>query len=193
MRHYHNDLDFGKILLNTYTTIVYIQLITTKETYSRQLGPPPGKSTLLYVTRTTHDVDTNDITLQLNGTFTASYFPNCHPLHNLFDDKTKQRVIQTHVNLRHIFQHPPTSSSLSLLTLQTQLDHDNNHNHPRHILWYQANPRSHVSQGIHHQHPCTNQFLLDNDRAIYHPMQLYQSYDSCIRKNASSSPHPKSR
>ena len=89
--------------LTTYATTIPTQLTTTRDTYIRQRGPSPGVSVLFYATRTKDDAGTNGVTIHPKRTFQAQHLSNYHPLAHLFDPSTKQRVIQAHHTLKHIY------------------------------------------------------------------------------------------
>ena len=89
--------------LTTYATTIPAQLTATHDTYSRQLGPPPGTSALFYATRSVDDAGTNGVTIHPDRTFTTAHLAHYHPLAHLFDHTTNQRVIQAHHKLKHIF------------------------------------------------------------------------------------------
>ena len=72
--------DPGLPPLTTCATTIPIQLITTQDTYIRQLGPPPVSSALFYATCTTDDAGTNGVTIHPNRTFTVEHLENYHPL-----------------------------------------------------------------------------------------------------------------
>ena len=89
--------------ITIYATTIPTQLTATHDTYRRQIGPPPGASTLFYATRTTDDATTNGVTIHSNRTFMAEHLDNYYPLAHLFDHNTTQRVIQAYHTLKHIF------------------------------------------------------------------------------------------
>ena len=93
----------GLPLFTTYAITILTQLTGTHNTYSRQLGPPPGISALFYATRTIDDAGTRGVTIHPHRIFTVVYLAHYHPLAHLFDHNTKQRFIQVHHNRQHIF------------------------------------------------------------------------------------------
>ena len=75
------------------------------------MDPPPGK--LLFYGTLYHDaMGSAGVTLDSHRNFTAAHLPEYHPLSDMFDDHTKQRVIQAHRRLKYLFQSVPTHSAL---------------------------------------------------------------------------------
>ena len=75
------------------------------------MDPPPGK--LLFYGTLYHDATGSaGVTLDSHRNFTAAHLPEYHPLSDMFDDHTKQRVIQAHRRLKYLFQSVPTHSAL---------------------------------------------------------------------------------
>ena len=87
------------------------QIQATKDTYGRQMAPPPGDS-LFYGTLVHDAAGPAGVTMHPHRHFTEAHLPAYHPFHSMFDMHTKQRVIAAHRNLRHLFQPTPSHRTL---------------------------------------------------------------------------------
>ena len=71
------------------------QIQATRDTYGRQMSPPPGKP-LIYGTFYHDAAGPAGVNMHPHRHFTEAHLPEYHPLSDMFDAHTKQRVIQTH-------------------------------------------------------------------------------------------------
>ena len=78
------------------------QIQATRDTYGRQMAQPPGK-TLFYGTLSHDAIGPAGVTMYPHRHFTDAHLAEYHPLRSMFDIHTKQRVIQAHHNLKHLF------------------------------------------------------------------------------------------
>ena len=87
------------------------QIQATRDTYGRQMVPPPGKA-LFYGTLSHDAAGPAGVTMHPQRHFTEAHLAEYHPLHTMFDSHTKHRVIQAHRNLKYLFQPVPHHPAL---------------------------------------------------------------------------------
>ena len=87
------------------------QIQATRDTYGRQMAPPPGKA-LFYGTLSHDAAGPAGVTMHPQRHFTEAHLAEYHPLHTMFDSHTKHRVIQAHRNLKYLFQPVPQHPAL---------------------------------------------------------------------------------
>ena len=75
------------------------------------MAPLPGKP-LFYVTLYHDAAESTGVTMHPHRHFTEKHQSEYHPLSDMFDEHTKQRVIQAHRSLIYLFQPVPTHSVL---------------------------------------------------------------------------------
>ena len=71
------------------------------------MAPLPGKA-LFYGTLSHDAAGPAGVNMHPHRHFTEAHLAEYHPLSPMFDNHTKQRVIQAHHNLKHLFQPVPT-------------------------------------------------------------------------------------
>ena len=101
----------GEPSLITRAMIIPQQIQSTKDTYGRQMAPLPGKP-LLYGTLVHDAAGPVGVTLHLDHHFTAAHLQKYNPLHSMFDEHTKTRIIEVHRRLKHLFHQRPHHSTL---------------------------------------------------------------------------------
>ena len=101
----------GKDPLTVQAMTIPHQIQATRDTYAHQRAPPPGKP-LFYGTLYHDAAGPAGVTMHPYRHFTEQHLPEYHPLYDMFDEHTKQRVIQAHRRLKYMFQPVPTHSAL---------------------------------------------------------------------------------
>ena len=75
------------------------------------MAPPPGKP-LFYGTLVHDAAGPAGVTLHPQRHFTEAHLAEYHPLHSMFDEHTKTRIIKVHRRLKHLFQPRPQHAVL---------------------------------------------------------------------------------
>ena len=76
------------------------------------MAPPPGKP-LFYGTLVHDAAGPVGVTLYPQRHFTEAHLPEYHPLHSMFDEQAKTRIIKAHRRLKHLFQPRPHHAALT--------------------------------------------------------------------------------
>ena len=85
----------GEDPITTRAMTIPEQVQATRDTYGRQMTPPPGKA-LFYGTLLHDAAGPAGVAIHPNRHFTDTHLTEYHPLSSLFDTKTKHRVMQVH-------------------------------------------------------------------------------------------------